>query len=275
MKGFLLAMLIVSNERVAMLDGMNNRVTVDGQAFTVAESPVDAIFVGDELFVLSRDANVLQRLSDRASVTVAPDSAFVREGNGLIYVYSRRAGVFQEIDPTRLQITRRIDIAPFASDLEVAGTTAYLVYPRDAVIRLIDLTKLEAAGEIKAGAVPVDLAITRASNAVSATTLSIADPSAKRVWSIEGRQSVSAAVARGFLGGLLGLGLFAPRSAEFPTGVDRVFPGGFAYDTSSQTLYRVRSGKATVVAKDVAPSSLAATERGVVVWKDGAVQHLR
>lgn len=274
MKGFLLAMLIVSNDRVATLDGLNNRVTINGESFSVGESPVDALFVGNDLYVLARDGNILQRLSDRASVAVAADSVFLRERSGLLYVYSRRGGLLQEIDPRRLAITRRMEVAPFASDLEIAGSTAYLVYPRDAVIRMIDLKKLERAGEIKAGAVPVDLAITRASNAISGATLSIADPSAKRVWSIEGNQSLSAAVARGFIRGLLGLGLFAPQSADFPTGVDRVFPGGFAYDSSSRTLYRVRNRKVTVVAKDLAPSSLAATERGVVVWKNGTLQHL-
>jgi hypothetical protein len=81
-------------------------------------------------------------------------------------------------------------------------------------------------------------------------------------------------VARGFVRGLLGLGLFRPRGSEFPTGVDRVFPGGFAYDSSSATLYRVRRGKVSVVAKNLPPGAFAATERGLMVWKGGVLQHL-
>jgi hypothetical protein len=102
-------------------------------------------------------------------------------------------------------------------------------------------------------------------------TLAIADPSAKRVWMIEGAQSFSQAFARGFLRGLLGLGLRANRNSDFPTGVDRVLIVGktlLAYDTSSGTLYRVAKAKSTAVAQDVGPQSFTLTSEAVWIWDD-------
>ena len=83
--------------------------------------------------------------------------------------------------------------------------------------------------------------------------------------------------ARGFLRGLLGLGLFGSRNSEFPTGVDRVFVSGshwYAYDTSSGTLYRVTKSKSSVVFKGVAPQEFSVAPSGVYVWDD-AVRRLQ
>lgn len=84
------------------------------------------------------------------------------------------------------------------------------------------------------------------------------------------------AIARGFLRGLLGLGLFDSRSSQFPTGVDRVEIVGkrwFAYDTSSGTLYRFDKRKSSVVAKGVSPAAFAVSARGVSWWSDGRLHH--
>jgi len=136
---------------------------------------------------------------------------------------------------------------------------------------------MKATGDIEAGVVPVDLTVARESNAVSATSLAIADPSAKRVWRIEGAQSVTSAVTRGFLRGLLGLGLFAPSSAEFPTGVDRVSGYGsaiVAYDTSTGTLYRVNRKKSSVLARGIAPGAFSVGEHGIAVLENGRLRLL-
>lgn len=275
--------IVVGRDRIALLDSLNNRarvadlVTGRGEEIATGETPIDGLFVGSNLFIVERDSKTLSRFGadgSRGRLTLAHDPVFIRESGGMLYVYSRLDGSVQEISPSRLAITRRLQLAPFASDFEVAGSTGYLVFPRDAKLRLVDFKTMKPSGEINAGAVPIDVAITRDSNALSATGVTIADPSAKRIWTIEGRQSLTAAVTRGFIRGLLGIGLFAPRSSDFPTGVDRVLGSGFAYDTTTGTLYRSRRGKVTVVAKGVPPNGFAVTGRGVAVWNDGSLQLL-
>src|SRR2546428_14086114 len=88
---------------------------------------------------------------------------------------------------------------------------------------------------------------------------------------IEGAQSFTQAVTRGFLRGLLGLGLFGGRASQFPTGVDRVIVRGstwFAFDTSSGTLYRFTKSRSVVLAKGIAPSAFSVGQDGVFIWND-------
>src|SRR5438045_3517801 len=124
---------------------------------------------------------------------------------------------------------------------------------------------MKPSGAIAVGAVPLALAV------APPHTLAIADPSAKRVWMIEGAQSFSQAFARGFLRGLLGLGLSARRNSDFPTGVDRVLVRGktlVAYDSSSGTLYRVAQAKSAIVAQGVQPQAFTLTADAVWIWDD-------
>jgi hypothetical protein len=273
--------LVGDGDRVIVIDSFANSVRVrhvlsgNEKLFRTGETPIDALFLGQELFILERDARALERIGAdgaRASVNVSADPAFLRHANGTLYVYSRLNGVVQEIAPKPLRIARTVSIAPFASDFETDGRTGYLTFPRDAKLRTFDLKTMRPGGEIAAGAVPLDLAVTRANSAVSAPRLSIADPAAKRVWSIEGSQSMAAAVARGFVRGLLGLGLSGPRSSQFPTGVDRVLSATIAYDSSTGTLYRIRGPRSEILAKDVAPEAFALTDRGIVVWQNGSLR---
>ena len=133
------------------------------------------------------------------------------------------------------------------------------------------------AGKIEVGAVPIDLAFAGASTALTARTLAVADPSAKRVWMIEGVQSFTQAVVRGFLRGLLGLGLFGGRQSQFPTGVDRVIIRGarwYAYDSSTGTLYRFTKSKSSVLAKGLGSTAFSVGPGGVFAWDD-AVRRLQ
>jgi len=134
------------------------------------------------------------------------------------------------------------------------------------------------AHDIPAGVVPVDLAVTSRGSGLSASRLAIADPSAKRVWVVEGQESVARAVTRGFLRRLLGLGLFAPASSEFPTGVDRVVSRGamtVAYDSTTQTLYRIKGSHGTPIARGIAPNAFAIADGTVAVWQNGALSLIR
>jgi len=271
--------IVASEERVAVLDALaNEAVLVDLATGRItrtntAETPIAAVFLGRELYVLARDARVLQHGSVR--IALAPDPAFLRQSRGRLYVYSRTSGMLEEIDRDR--VVRRIAVAPFASDLEIAGTTAYLTYPRDARVRMIDLVSMKAAGELAVGAVPVDLDFAGGGTALTARVLAVADPSAKRVWLQEGSQSMTQAIARGVLRGFLGLGLFGSRASQFPTGVDRVLARGsrwIAYDTSSGTLYRFDKRSSAIVAKNVPPGGFALTPEGVAWWNGTSVAEL-
>ncbi|HEU4521086.1 MAG TPA: hypothetical protein VFT12_03725, partial [Thermoanaerobaculia bacterium] len=125
-----------------------------------------------------------------------------------------------------------------------------------------------------AGDTPVDLAIARGGTALSAPSIAIADPAAKRVWVTEGAQSVGAAFGRGFLRGLLGIGLFRPRSATFPTGVDRIVSAEgitAAYDSSSRTLYRVEGSRSRPIAQDVSVEAFTIAFGRIEIWRAGAL----
>jgi hypothetical protein len=269
--------IVAGSAQVAVLDALNNEaVVVDlvtGRAtrHQTAETPIDAVFAGRELYVLCRDANVVQRFGqDAPALRVAADSAFLRASSGRVYVYSRLSGGVEQLGGAR------VVVAPFASDFEIAGNTGYLVLPREARIRVIDLTMMKLAGDLSVGAVPVDLGFAGGGSAITARVLAVADPSAKRVWLTEGTQSMTQAIARGFLRGVLGLGLFSARSSQFPTGVDRVLVAGrtwVAYDTSSGTLYRFTRSTSRVLAKNIAPNAFAITNAGAVAyWQDGRVR---
>src|ERR1700693_5292646 len=104
-----------------------------------------------------------------SSVAVAPDPAFLRATNDKLYVYSRLDGVVQEISPSTMRITRTVTLAPFASDFETDGRSGYLVYPQEARLRTFALATMKRSGDIAAGVVPVDLAVSARANALSAS----------------------------------------------------------------------------------------------------------
>ncbi|MDP9194587.1 MAG: hypothetical protein M3P06_23065 [Acidobacteriota bacterium] len=271
--------IATTDDRVAVLDALANEAVIvelaTGRASRIktAETPITAAFLGRELYILARDARVLQHGAVR--ISIAADPSFLGKSNGKLFVYSRTTGTLEEIDRDR--VSRRTIVAPFASDLEISGTTAYLVYPRDARIRIVDLVKMQAAGEIAVGAVPVDLAFAGGGTALTARVLAVADPSAKRVWLQEGAQSMTQAIARGVLRGFLGLGLFGSRASQFPTGVDRVLIRGkvwIAYDSSSGTLYRFTKRTSSIVARNVAPQAFTVTADGVAWWNGTSVARM-
>lgn len=268
-----------SSDRIAVLDSLANEMVIadltSGHVTRHAtpETPIAAEFVQGGVYVLARDARVLQHIGGPA-IPVAADSAFLRRSGERLFTYSRTMGVVEEVDGDR--VTRRMNVPAFASDFEVSGETGYLVYPRDGRIRTIDLPSMKAGGEIAVGAVPVDMQFAGGGSALTARILAVADPSSKRIWLAEADQSMTKAIARGFLRGLLGLGLFDSRSSRFPTGVDRVEIVGkrwFAYDTSSGTLYRFDKRKSSVVTKGVAPAAFAVSTSGVSWWSDGRLHH--
>ena len=267
--------IVADDRRIAVLDSLHDEVVLidngRAQRIKTATTPIAAAFVDGELYVLARDARLLQHIGG-ADVRVAADPAFLRVWNGRLYVYSRATGSIEEIDRDR--VTRRVTIAPHASDFEIGGGVAYLTFPHEAKVRTVGVETLKGVGEVAVGSVPVDLAFAGGGTAITARILAVADPSAKRVWLTEGTQSTAEAFGRGVLRGLLGLGLFGDRDSQFPTGVDRVLIRGkswIAYDSSSRTLYRFTRKETAVVARNVAPHAFALTANGVAWWDGTSV----
>jgi len=266
------SLIATSATKAAAIDSLANEAAIADLAtgrttFTkTGETPIDALFASGQLYILNRDSHTLQRGS--ATIDVAPDPAFLRESRGMLFVYSRRDGVLQEIRTEPFAIRRRLTLAPFASDMQVDARYAYFTYPRAGKVVTVDLTNMKRFGEQKVGAVPISLA-------VLSRTIAVADPSAKRVWMFEGAQTLGQAVTRGFVRGLLGLGLFSNRNSQFLTGVDRVLVRGstwLAYDSATGTLYRFSRSNATPIAQRVGPRAFAITSRGIVWWDDTALR---
>lgn len=272
--------IAANDDRVVVLDALNNEAAIvdlaSGRATRIrtAETPIAAIFVKRDLYILARDARVLQRVGGE-DIPLAADPSHLGQANGKIYVYSRASGVLQEIGGARF------GVPPFASDFEISGESFYLAYPREGKVRIGQIGRMGPIGpitEITVGAVPVDLAFAGGGTALTARILAVADPSAKRVWLTESTQSTAQAVARGFLRGFLGLGLFGGRASQFPTGVDRVETRGrtwIAYDSSSRTLYHFTRKQSTVLARGVAPHAFALTANGVAWWNGTSVAEKR
>jgi hypothetical protein len=280
------ARIVASEERIAVIDPLANRVRVldlatgRGDTMHTGETPIDGVFIGSALYLLERDARALERIGadgTRASVSTGADPAFLRMANGRLYVYSRAPGIVQEIATTPFAERRSVRVAPFASDFAIDSKTGYLVDPRAGTITTFDLASMRPGETIETGAVPIAVAFASTGTSLTARTIAVADPSAKKVWLVEGAQSVGQAFTRGFLRGLIGLGLFGGGASQFPTGVDRLFLRGskwYAFDSSSGTLYRFTRSASSVVATHAAASGIAVSADGVFVWND-AVRRLQ
>jgi hypothetical protein len=276
--------IAASNERIAVLDPLANEARIvelaTGRGTTVrtGETPIAGVFIGSTLYLLERDARALERIGaegTRASISTGADPAFLRESNGRLYIYARGEGVVQEVSTMPFAIRRNARATPFASDFEIDSRNAYVVNPHGAKIGIINLDSMQSAGSIDVGAVPVSFAFASTGTSLTARSLAVADPSAKKVWLIEGAQSVTQAFTRGFLRGLIGLGLFGGGTSNFPTGVDRVFVRGarwYAFDSSSGTLYRFTKSSSSVVASNI--RTFAVAPEGVFWWDD-AVRRLQ
>jgi hypothetical protein len=271
--------IITSGDHAAVVDALANEVAILDCAnhhailTSTGETPIDGVFVYGDLYLLERDARAVERFTPnggRTSIRTAADPAFLTAGNDHVYVYARLGGELEEISIEPFAVRRTVSVPPFASDLESDARNVYLVYPRGAKLATISLTTMTSSLS-SVGAVPIDLAF-------EGSNVAVADPSAKRVWIVEGAQSFSQAFARGFLRGLFGTGS-ARRNGnrDFPTGVDRVIVRDgrwFAYDSASGTLYAVIKSKSSLIAKDIGPRQFAIAAHGVFIWDD-AVRRLQ
>jgi hypothetical protein len=264
--------IVTSAAHAAVLDPLTNEaaiVDLESGRLTIVhtgESPIGCVFVRDDLYLLERDARAIERIGaggSQTSIKTPADPAFIRTADERIYIYSRLSGDLNEITTQPFAIRHLVKLPAFASDLEVDGRNAYLVYPRAAKIVTVSLATLQSKS-VAIGAVPVDLAI--------GSAIAVADPSAQRVWVFEGEQSFSRSFGRGFLRGLFGMGS-TPHNSDFPTGIDRVVAHGktwIAYDSATGSLY----DGSKLIASKIDPHQFAVSGRGVFIWND-AVRRLQ
>ncbi len=282
------ALVLSSDGRwAAAVDSISNQIALadvsrhSSRVLAVPETPVAAAFHGGALYVLSRDAARLSRI-DPTDASVRSVEAPVAASHLLaapegIIVYAALTGTTARFDPVTLQLLARRSLNRYASDLESEGGTGYLVEPRQARLTVFSLETLAVEEERAAGAVPVDVEVEAPANAARGARIAIADPSSKRVWRDEGAQSTAAAVGRGFLRGLLGLGLYRPGSTAFRSGVDRVAAIGgriWAFDTSTGSLYAVRGESAKKVASGLTWGSFAPLGEDVLVARGDSIERI-
>jgi hypothetical protein len=269
-----------SGQLAAFGDPLENRVVIvttsnrTSRTFAVPETPAAMLFAGDALYVLSRDGNALTRISgtESRSIQTSPDPTHLASNGQRLFVYSAITGTIDEYSLGELETGRKTGRVPaFGSDFAVDARRGYLVYPRSGKMFTVSLATLQKDEEFDVGAVPVDLDLESDPNLISAGVVAVADPSSKRIWRVERTQSNAEAVGRGFIRGLLGLGLYSPRSAEFPTGVDRVWKSGekrLAYDSSTGKLYQLTSGKSRLLTTVAWWGASAIAGEFLVLWDE-------
>jgi hypothetical protein len=247
-----------------LANGRGSTVRVDG-------GPTEALFVGDDLYVLSSDAGELHRIRNGrrdANVAVGRQPAFLRQAEDRLIVYSRIDGMVRTFS-VDLRPDKTLQLDAGGSDLETDGSYGYLALPQSAAVVTFSIETMRVEERLAIGAVPVDLAVEGKRTPLTAARLLVADPSSKKIWRSEGSQSFAGAVARGALRGALGLGLYTPRSAEFPTGVDRIATAGgktIAFDSSKGELFLVGGKKSRRIADGVRWEELAITSEGIFGW---------
>ncbi|MFN2238833.1 MAG: hypothetical protein ABR524_05540 [Thermoanaerobaculia bacterium] len=252
----------------AIFDPVEDRLAIVASAgppriVELRDTPTAAAFLGSTLFVVSREKGTLTKIGndgEKASVRSSGRPGFISISDGVVFTYDPIRGLIERFDPVSLESSGTLAIDRFGSDFETDGRSGYLAIPGTGEVISFSLSSLDGRKALQGGAVPVDVVVERASSPLSPRTLAIADPASRRIWRVEGQQSGGAAFARGFLRGLIGLGLYAPRSSELPTGVDRIesAAGGLlAFDSSSGDLYRITSKRSERIATGVDPSGYA------------------
>lgn len=271
--------------RVAVVDPVENRVIVISPhavaEHRLPETPLAPLFSGGDLFVLSRDAAVLTAIRADGESETRPTSqgaSLALAVGGRIVIYSPVTGLLERFDAATLEAAEGEAMPPGGSAIASDGNTLYLALPSAGRIAIASLAGGRPVETFAAGAVPVDIDSRRGATALTAATFHIADPAARRVWRIEGNQSMAAAFARGFLRGLIGLGVFQPGGAQFPGGVDRVVARDgsvVAHDASSGSLYRIDGSRMTAVASGIGATAFDLLEDGRIVFWDEQRRSLR
>ena len=265
--------IATDGDNFAVLDPLNDRLRLaNGEGHRTGQTPLAAAFVDHELYVLERDSRTLS--NSKGSVHVAAGAQWLGVANGKLYVYGAITGVLQEITTSPFAVARELPMPRFATDMEVDKRAAYLAYPQEKLVRVVNIVDMKDGGKVEVGAVPVDIALAGDPTLVTAQRLAVADPSSKRIWLIEGSQTTAEAFGRGFLRGVLGLGLFSSRDRNASTGIDRVISRGtqwVAYDSASGDVTQFTKSDVKVLAKGLPPHAFALGNHVLYFWQNGTL----
>jgi len=299
--------LAVGATKLAVVDAVEGRVVVadlaDGHGFRiqVEGTPIDALFVGDDLYLLQRDASALERISSDGTRTSAPTGRypqFLRRSGRRLLVYAAD-GTLDEFTADPVARAHSVAAPPFATDLETDGRFAYLVDPDDRKLLVFSLDPPARAGERTLGGFPIDLAVLSGPEAaapgqgpydsfaykapvgqgagtepkydVPPAVLVVADPASASIVQFEvGRPAPEI----GSLVPVQALAFGGPRRVRLPTAVDRVVSAGrkwVGYDSASRVLYSLVDGKAAPIAHDVGPHAFQARAGTIAFWNGALV----
>jgi hypothetical protein len=272
---------IVSDDvNVAVLDPLHNRVQIlGGEAATTGETPTGGAYIDHELYILERDSRTITHRGVSLKTGANP---LLCAAEGKLYVYSTLDGIFQEITTEPFAVARQMTLPPFATSFVTDAHLAYFTYPSEKLIRTVDVEQMAELGKSRVGRAPIDVALGNHATLLSARVLAIADPTEKIIWIAEGNQTAMLAFARGFLRGLIGIGVrsalnraggYGRDTSQFESGVDRVFVRSgriVAYDSATGTLYKVTK-EIRVLATGVAPRAFALGNDVVYIWHNGTL----
>jgi hypothetical protein len=277
------AVAISASGAIAVVDALANELVVAGSGkplrLSAGESPVAVAFAGETAIVLSRDSTTLTAVgpdgSSRSAATPQGSSLLAVTGDSIV-VASPVTGELRVYSPA-LAPRGSVVAGRGAAALAVSGRRAFLVHPADALVTVVDLGRMEIAATTQAGAVPADLVLS-ASSPLAAPTMIVTDPSSKAIWRIEAHESALAAFGRGFLRGLIGLGISGVRPEPTAAPIDRLYlvEGRlFGLDSAGRVLYLLGRRGGSVVARDAGAGEFVIQRDGSVLMWDSEARRLR
>jgi hypothetical protein len=283
--------IAVGGTKLAAVDAIDGRaVIVDladgrGRVLETPGTPIDALFIHDDLFLLERDSDALERIAadgSRAKLPTGRYPQFLRRAGAKLYAYGSADGTLDEFTTAPFARGRSLAAHPFATAFELARGSAYLACPDDRRFLVFDLNSMTEVAERAVGRFPIDLALVTATdespmgqtpfdllvaygkwfgqNTLGSLIpphpvfLAVADPGRKSVFLIKCSSPIV---------------FDRTKRLNVPTAVDRVFPSGkgwIAYDSAQQTIYTFVGKEARAVATSVGPHAFQAANDRVVYW---------
>lgn len=258
--------------------------TRDGNVYTVRSreltitstglSITGLLYADDLLWVLDGYTGDLIRGDGETFEQVArlgPDSALMRHGSGSIYVAARGSAELVRLDSTTGVILARVPIPAQVADMELDGEAIYLALPQRGEILVLGAEDLEKREQFRLGSAPVDLARGSRGTALTAGLIWVADPVLGAVIGEERSQSMSAAVSRGFLRGVLGIGTARADVRKLPGRPSRVVRSGagvVAQELTTGVLWRIEGNRVVELGRAAAGAFAADEASDLVAWLD-------
>lgn len=232
---------VASSDGTVLLLGPSERTTIDSSL-----AITELRFSGDVLWALDGLRGILL-MEARGSFTrvgeFGPDSRMLATHEESVYLVAQSAREVVRIDSSTGAVLHRGSIPDAAGDMTIAASGVYLTLPRTGEVLVLDRLGLVERERFRLGRAPTGVAITGTGGALGPATIWVADPATGGVISDEASQSMPAAISRGFLRGLLGLGLANARVHELPGRPSRVQAaagGVIAQELTTGVLWSIR-----------------------------------